>query len=308
MTFIQRLKQFHSPVGLRTLKTAAAVSAAILLVEQYGTSADELLFGVMGAFSAMEPTFKGSVRGCISQFMGVLMGVLLSLALRPLEVPGAVAAGIGIVLVMACYQVLRLRSSPVLPCLILVTICTKPELGAVVYGLERLWNTALGMGAGMAINMIIFPYDNGKKLRQIMDSLDGDLIRFLEDMYDGDEHLPDSEDMERKLDALEAGLTVFSDQRLLIHPRRHRRLIARYQSCEGTVRALLREVEILRSIRHTGRLNQENREALLALGANISSEAAGNRFNVEDLVINYHVKRALELRVRLKQELSEQNK
>jgi len=169
MTFIQRLKQFHSPVGLRTLKTAAAVSAAILLVEQYGTSADELLFGVMGAFSAMEPTFKGSVRGCISQFMGVLMGVLLSLALRPLEVPGAVAAGIGIVLVMACYQVLRLRSSPVLPCLILVTICTKPELGAVVYGLERLWNTALGMGAGMAMGQMfagMFNQQNQQPVQQ----------------------------------------------------------------------------------------------------------------------------------------------
>lgn len=297
-------KKPHSPVGLRTLKTAAAVTASIVLVEQYGTSADELLFGVMGTFSAMEPTFKGSVRGCISQFMGVLMGVLLSLALRPLDVPGAVAAGIGIVLVMACYQILRLRSSPVLPCLILVTICTDPGLNAVVYGLERLWNTTLGMAAGMVINMIIFPYDNGKKLRQIMDSLDGDLIRFLEDMFDGDDHLPDPEGMERKLDTLEAGLTVFSDQRLLIHPRRHRRLIARYQSCEGTVRALLREVEVLHSIRNTGRLNRENRKALRALGANIPDARPDNRFSVEDLVINYHVARALELREQLKKELS----
>lgn len=302
-----RWKKPHVPVGLRTLKTAAAVTASIILVEQYGTSADELLFGVMGAFSAMEPTFKGSVRGCISQFMGVLMGVLLSLALRPLDVPGAVAAGIGIVLVMACYQLLRLRSSPVLPCLILVTICTDLGLNAVIYGLERLWNTMLGMGAGMVINMIIFPYDNGRKLHQIMVSLDEDLIRFLEDMFDGDDQLPDPEGMERKLDALEAGLTVFSDQRLLIHPRRHRRLIARYQSCEGTVRALLREVDVLHSIRNTGRLNRENREDLLALGANIHNTPLDRRFGVEDLVINYHVARALELREQLKRELTEQS-
>jgi len=301
-------KKPHNPVGLRTLKTAVAVTASILLVERYGTSADELLFGVMGAFSAMEPTFKGAVRGCVSQFMGVLMGVVLSLALRPLDIPGAMAAGIGIVLVMACYQILHLRSSPVLPCLILVTICTDPSLNAVIYGLERLWNTALGMGAGMVINTIIFPYDNGKKLRQVMDSLDGDLIRFLEDMFDGDDHQPDPEGMERKLDALEAGLTVFSDQRLLIHPRRHRRLIARYQRCEGTVRDLLREVEVLHSIRNTGRLTRENRTALLALGAKIPAELPNNRFGVEDLVVNYHVKRALELREQLKRELSTENR
>ena len=297
-------KKPRIPVGLRTLKTAVAVSVSILLVEQYGTSADELLFGVMGAFSAMEPTFKGSMRGCTAQFIGVLMGVLLSLSMRALDIPGVVAAGVGIILVMACYQILRLRSSPVLPCLILVTICTNPMLGAVTYGLERLWNTALGMGAGMVINMIIFPYDNGKKLHQVMVSLDEDLIRFLEDMFDGDDQLPDPEGMERKLDALEAGLTVFSDQRLLIHPRRHRRLIARYQSCEGTVRALLREVEVLHGLKHVDRLNRENREALLALGAKVPPAATDNRFSVEDLVVNYHVSRALVLRKQLKEELS----
>lgn len=159
----------------------------------------------------------------------------------------------------------------------------------------------------MFINMIIFPYDNGKKLHQVMVSLDEELIRFLEDMFDGDDQLPDPEGMERKLDALEAGLTVFSDQRLLLHPRRHRRLIARYQSCEGTVRALLREVDVLHSIRNTGRLNRENREALLALGANIHNTPLDRRFGVEDLVINYHVARALELREQLKRELTEQS-
>lgn len=301
-------KKTRIPIGLRTIKTAVAVTVSILLVEQYGTSADELIFGVMGAFAAMEPTFKGSLRGCFAQFSGVLMGVLLSLTMRALAVSGAVAAGIGIVLVIACYQILRLRASPVLPCLILVTICTNPSLAAVLYGLERLWNTALGMGAGMVINMLIFPYDNGKKLQQIMDSLDDELIRFLEDQFDGDEHMPDPEGMERKLDALEAGLTVFSDQRMLIHPRRHRRLIARYQTCETTVRALLREVEVLHSIKHPARLNRTNRAALLALGARLPEAQEDNRFTVEDLVVNYHVGRTLELREQLKHELKDPHK
>ena len=99
MTFLEKVKRFHSPVGLRTLKTAAAVSAAILLVEQYGTSADELLFGVMGAFSAMEPTVKASMRSSMAQISAVVLGVLLALLMRVLELPGVLAAGIGIVIV-----------------------------------------------------------------------------------------------------------------------------------------------------------------------------------------------------------------
>ena len=303
----ERLRRFHSPVGLRTVKTALAVSVAILLVEQYGTSAEELLFGVMGAFSAMEPTIKASVRSCAAQFSGVLVGVLLSLILGALEIPGVVAAGIGIILVMATYQLLHWKSSPVLPCLILVTICTNPGMNAVIYGLERIWNTALGLGAGMVINALIFPYDNSKKIQSLMVSLDEDLIRFLEDMFDGDDHLPEMLEMESKINLLERQLAMFADQRL---PRRgrQRRLLTQLQSCEDTARALLIEVETLRGIVHVGKLNQENRAALRELGAKIADGDPNRRFTVEDLVVNYHVDKALKLREQLKNELSANKK
>lgn len=299
-------KKIHFPVGLRTLKTAVAVSASILLVEMYGTSVDELLFGVMGAFAAMEPTFKSSVRSCLAQITGVITGVILALTMRALEIPGVAAAGIGIVLIMAMYQLMHRKSSPVLPCLILVTICTKPELSAVTYGMERIWNTALGLGVGMVINMLVFPYDSSKKIQQIMASLDEDLIQFLQDRFDGDDHLPETDEMEKKIESLERQLAMFADQRLL-RRRRQKRILARLQRCEDTSRALLLEMETLRSIERHGRLNQQNRKSLRALGANISESAALNRFDVEDLVINYHVTRALELREQLKQELAGNN-
>ena len=298
----KRLKRIHSPVGLRTLKTAVAVAAAILLVERFGTSADELLFGVMGAFSAMEPTFKASVRGCIAQISGVIVGVLLSLAIGALNIPGVIAAGVGIVLVMALYQLLHWKTSPVLPCLILVTICTDPELVAVTYGAARIWNTALGLGVGMLINMLVFPYDNSRKIQQAMISLDDDLVLFLEDRFDGDDHQPETEEMSSKIESLESQLAMFADQRLL-RRRRQKRTLAKLQDCEETARSLLLEVEILRSMDHVGRLNQKNRAVLRSLGANISEEAPENRFLVEDLVVNYHVSRALELRQELKDAL-----
>lgn len=300
----EHFKRVHIPVGLRTLKTSVAVAAAILLVERYGTSADELLFGVMGAFSAMEPTFKGSVRGCVAQIGSVIVGVLLSLAMRMLDIPGVVAAGAGIILIMAIYQIFHWRASPVLPCLILVTICTNPELGAVAYGVERIWNTALGLGVGMLINTVVFPYDNSRKIQQVMISLDDDLVRFLEEMFDGDEDLPETAEMSQKIEALEAQLAMFADQRLLLRRRRQKRTLARLQHCEDTARSLLLEVEILRSIDHIARLNKENWSALRELGAKIPDAQPQNRFTVEDLVVNYHVARALELRQQLKDALS----
>lgn len=304
---MRKKRNFRSLVGLRTLKTALAVSLSIVLVEQYGTSIDELIFAVMGAFSAMEPTVKKAFRSCAAQFSGVAIGVLLAILIRMAELSGVVSAGVGIILIMAVYQLFRWKSSPVLPCLILVTICTKPELGAVAYGLERIWNTMIGMGTGMAINMLIFPYDNSKKIQQSLLSLDDDLIRFLEDMFDGDEYLPATDDMTQKMVLLDQQVELYADQRLL-RRRRQKRMLKRLKSCEDTAQELVTEVLALRMINHSGRLNQENKISLRKLGADIPEAGMNNRFNVEDLVINYHVKRVLELREQLRKELSEQNK
>lgn len=301
------LKKIRIPVGWRTLKTSIAVAAAILMVEHYGTSADELLFGVMGAFSAMEPTFKSSVRGCVAQISGVVVGVVLSLLMRFWELPGIAAASAGIILIMAAYQLLHWKSSPVLPCLILVTICTKPELSAVNYGLDRIWNTALGLGVGMLINMLVFPYDNSKKIQQVIVSLDDDLLDFLKDRFDGDEHMPETEEMSQKIDDLESQLAMFADQRLL-HRQLQKRRLAYFRECEDTARALLLEVEVLRSIERPGRLSRDNRAKLQKLTSGISIAEAGNCFQVEDLVLNYHVSKVLELREKLKDELSRYKK
>lgn len=300
---VERLQNVHNPVGLRTLKTAAAVSLSLLAVEHYGASAAKMVFAVSGAIAAMEPTFKGSLRSCAAQIISVIVGVLLSLAMLELDLHGAVAVGIGVILIMAMHQLLRWRLSPVLPCLILATVCTDVDVNAIPYGLARIWDTAIGLTIGMAINMLVFPYDNSKKIGQAMISLDGDLISFLEDMFDGDEHLPETEEMSRKIEGLEGQLALFADQRLF-HRRRQKQLLNRLRTCEDTAQALLIEVETLRSM-EGGKLNQENRKKLRDLGAHIGEMNGGNRFSVEDMVVNYHVAKVLELREELKEELSQ---
>ena len=60
----------------------------------------------------------------------------------------------------------------------------------------------------MLINTLVFPYDNSQKIRQTMVSLDSDLIEFLEDMFDGDEHQPEAGSIGRKIAALEGQLKL----------------------------------------------------------------------------------------------------
>ena len=52
-----------------------------------------------------------------------------------------------------------------------------------------------------------------------------------------------------------------------------------------------------------GRLDQENRQTLRALGAKVKEEEPEKEQCVEDIVVNYHVSRALYLRQELRQSL-----
>ena len=296
-----RLK--HTPIGMRTIKTALAVALSLMVIEYYGASPAKVVFATIGAISAVGPTFTASLLACATQICGVSVGALLALTLMALHVPSIVGVGIGIMLIITSYHHLKLKLVPVLPCLVLVNICLNPEVEALSYSLGRIWDTAIGLAIGMLVNTLIFPYDNSRKIRRMMEGLDGDLICILEDLFDGDDHLPKADDLGEKIDALEGQLALFSQQRLL-RRKRQKREIQRLTTCEDTAQALLVELEALCAMPSVGRLNRENRQALLALGAKVSREEPGVSETTEDVVSNYHVSQVLRLRQKLKGQLA----
>ena len=295
------LKKF--PVGMRTLKTALAVTLSLMAVEYYGASPAKVVFATIGAISAVGPTFTASLLACMTQICGVTVGALLALVFLALPIPPIVGVGIGIMVIITSYHHLKLKLVPVLPCLVLVNACLNPEIQALSYSLARIWDTAIGLAIGMLVNTLIFPYDNSKKIRQMMAGLDENLICILEDLFDGDDHLPQADSLEKKIDALESQLALFSQQRLL-RRKRQKREIQRLSTCEDTAQALLVELAALCAMPAVGRLNRENRQALLALGAKVSREEPGGTETVEDVVSNYHVSQVLRLRQKLKGQLA----
>ncbi len=303
----KRLSALNLPVGMRTIKTALAVVLALLVVEQYGASPAKVVFATIGAISAVGPTFTASLLACLTQICGVTVGALLALLMLTLQVHPMVAVGIGVILILAGYQYFHLKLVPVLPCLVLVNVCLNPEVEAVAYSVGRIWDTAIGLAIGMAVNTLIFPYDNSLKIRQTMEGLDRDLIEFLEDMFDGDDHLPETKDLEKKIDALEGQLALFADQRLL-RRKRQKRELKRLESCEDIAQALLTELITLRNMERLGCLNEENRQALRALGARVSDQCSLEGGTVENTVVNYHISQVLRLRQTLKDKLSQKKK
>ena len=168
----------------------------------------------------------------------------------------------------------------------------------------RIWDTAIGLGVGMLINTLVFPYDNSRQLRATMDALDTELIRFLEEMFDGDEELPDVKQMEAITATIARQLQIFSNQKLLLNLSRQKRQIETFRLCESKARELLARMEILSHVGRLGRLDEENRRRLNACGANIRDMRPLDAVQEKDVVTNYHVRQILAIRRVLLEELS----
>ncbi len=292
-------KLINFRIGLRTVKTAAAVILSMVIVYFYGTTDSRLVFAMLGAMAAVMPTFKQSLESCLTQIVGVIVGAIIGILLIALRIPSLAACGLGIILVITLYNRFHISFSPTIPCLIVVTLCITEGIEPVEYAVGRIWDTAIGLGVGMLINTAIFPYDNSTQLRATVMSLDKELIRFLEKMFDGDGELPDAEIMTAKIDEMARQLAIFSNQKFLRDKRRKKKQLQTFQVCAVKARQLVAHMEVLCHMQTSGHLSKATLKRLKDCGAQIQADQFRDSIQEKDIIINYHVGKLLTLREEL---------
>ena len=286
-------------IGWRTLKTAAAVVIAMAIVNIWGTTSSKLIFAMLGAMAAMEPTFKESVEACLTQIIGVLFGAIIGVLLLRLPIPYLASAGIGIILVITLYNMLHIRFSPSLPCMIVVMICSTPDIQPFTYALGRIWDSAIGLSIGLFVNTMIFPYDTRHQMRGTVKNLDREVIHFLEDMFDGDNNLPNTKKLYKGISILNEQLTIFSNQWVLLNHKPNREELESFQLYEKKARQLIAHMEVLCNMEQLGVLKDETRELLIDCKANIQDTRISETLEEQDIITNYHVSQLLLLRQEL---------
>ena len=294
-----RKKKIILSPGARTIKTIAAVVISMLIVDAYGTTSSKLIFAMLGAMAAMEPTFKESVSACLTQIVGVFLGGLAGVLLRLLPLPALVSVAIGILLVITLYNVLQIPFSPSLPCFVVVMVCTTPDVAPLEYAVGRIWDSAIGLGVGLLINMLILPYDNSKKIQAAARSLEKGVINFLEELYDGDNVKTDMEYMARKAEEVERQLVIFSKQRLFFRRDAQKMQIEAFRRCENRARLLVAHMEVLSRMENPGLPDAETVKLMEEAGAKIVFSVPAEHEGEENAVAAYHVRHILTLRQQL---------
>lgn len=302
----KRRTRFH--IGMRTIKTVVAVIIAMMLVETNISSYSHLSLAMLGAVAAVQPSFKESLESSRVQIVGTVTGGIVGSLLLLTPLPTIVITGIAVVVVITVYNLFHINYAPSLPILVVVILCTTPDVNPFVYAAARLWDTVIGIAVGLVINTLVFPYDNSRQIRFAAESIDKLLLKFLEEMFDGDEFLPDAEDMAKQVDTMDRMLRIFSQQRMLRHRNTQRKEVAMLKICEGKAKALVARTQLLARMGTPGHLSQETYDRLLEAGANIQDQPWQGEFDERDIVINYHIKQILTLRRELLDVLSREKK
>ena len=289
-------KRIH--IGRRTLKSAIAVILALAAVSMFGTTSatSRMVFAMLGAMSAMENTFKQSLEACMAQFVGMILGAIVAAGLSFVPIHSMLTVGIGVVVIIVIYNVLGIYYSPNLPCLVVVMGCMNTDVYPFEYAMGRLWDTAIGLGIGMLINVLVLPYDNSLKIRQAIEYLEKEVIVFLEDMFDGDKEYPDTEKMRCTINNMASQLGIYSKQWLPFHVKSNKQKLDIFLQCESKSRELLAQMEVLHQMENPGRLDPEIKQRLENSGAVIRDHRKIVRYEEEDIITTYHVNKILDLR------------
>lgn len=253
-------------VGLRTMKTAAAVILSMGLIIVSGSDTSKIIFAMLGAMAAMEHTFKESVEACLTQFVGMFFGAIAGILLRALPIYPLFSAGIGIVLVIILYNGMHIRFSPSLPCLIVVIMCMTPDIQPLDYALGRLWASGIGLGVGLFINIFIFPYDNSKQICRMFQSMKQQTkieISLIFGEEDGTSQLHKMQELQK---VLKDQVKIFSEQTILLSEEKKRKQMESLEACLTLTGQMLSQLEVLLSLETPGEISESNWELLLHYG------------------------------------------
>ena len=306
MKMVKKRSRFH--IGMRTIKTVVSVVIAMMIVDSNVSPYTNLSVAMLGAIAAVQPSFRESVYTGMSQIVGSAVGLTVGILLLQLPMDHIVTTAISVVIVILLYNMLHITYSPSLPVLMVVILCTSEGIEPVIpWALGRLWDTAIGVAVGLFINTVFFPYDNSTQIRFTVESLDRELIAFLEEMFDGDNKVPDARIMKQRIESMERQMAIFEKQRLIGHLRRQKQEIEKFRICEQKAKELVARIELLSMMGRPGWLNAENRSQLILNGADIRDKRIMDiGYDEKDVVVNYHVKQILKLRRELLEALGEE--
>lgn len=273
-------------IGLRTVKTGLAVALALFFADLRGSPAP--IFAAIGAIVATSRTVGDAFETCRTQFFGIALGAGCGVVFVSLFA-GYRYIGIGlglIALILLCVR-LRLQFAVPLACIVFSSICLSPAQDALGYGANRLLDTAIGLATALAVNVLIKPYNNSRRIAELLGQFRQAVPAYIDERVLHGRY-PDLSPLGAQLNRISDELNIFEKQRLF-RQRDHEAQAVYLRGCEKLAQSIWQELSALCAMDEKGHLSLENAAQLDALGLNVPDGVCAMPQSTADVVGNYHL-------------------
>lgn len=286
------MKSHRLPLGLRTIKTALAITLSVLLTRLLVGDSLSIFYGGFGALIAMDTTFSKSLMQGLTQLVGVLAGTVigyLSVLLFPSQMP-ALIVGLGALLLILFLNSLHLSFTVSLACIVFLSACLTPSDNILQDCLYRLRDTSIGVGIAILVNVAIRPYNNRKRILSLLSRLREQLPKDVQALVVYGRY-PDVQPSVELLRRLAHELDLYHSQRFFRKRDDEPVLRGCYQLAERTVQ----ELEAICGMDSLGDLATETAAQMQELGLDLPEAGAPPRkcTRHDTIVMNYHLEKLL---------------
>lgn len=195
---IPPLRKLVPHIGMRTFKTALSVVVGLFLSNILGLNTP--LFVAIASMTTMQPSVHETHRAVrlrmFTCVMGVVLGYFLSLITDNIYVRPFIA-GLGIIIIISTLLKFHLNRFINLTNIIFVASFASKQ-SQLVYGINRLIGTLLGISVSVVINYLIVRPTPKDHFEELLEKTYADIFRLSEEIILADE--------KPKLDALETEL------------------------------------------------------------------------------------------------------
>ena len=279
--------------GLRMVKTAISVILSIVLVRQFAEEPLSVFYAAFGALISMETTFSKSIMQGLTQLIGVLAGTVvgyLSVFLFP-EITPAWFIGIGVLLLLLLSNTFNLSFSASLSCIIFLSACLMPTDNILRDSLLRLRDTSVGLGIALAVNALIRPSNNKKRILYLLRKLIRQVCADLEQMVVREQYpnLQECVDLLRRIDRENE---LYHSQRFFHRKNNCEALLG---GCQQLAHRMVEELEAICGMDSPGDLATENAAVMQQLGMELPEAGLSSRkcTRHDTIVMNYHLDKLL---------------
>lgn len=152
-------------LGMRTIKTALVVFISFVVSSLIN---DELSFALIyGSVIAIETSVVSSVKTGYNRILGTAVGGVIGLIMTYVPFYGGLTLALGVVVTILVGNLLDIKKATgiAITLVIIIIIGSKGEAPAV-YALQRTLDTLIGILIATVVNLLIYPPDQMKRVRE----------------------------------------------------------------------------------------------------------------------------------------------